>query len=388
MNQELKYTTIGKALKFKSGSFLSASQMDKNGKYPVFGGNGINGYHSEYLFEESKIVIGRVGAYCGNVQLTQPNSWITDNALYIEKKIVDYLDKYLLYLLRFNNLNQYASKSGQPLISEGRLKDIKIPLPSLSTQKKIAEILDTADLLRQKDKALIAKYNQLSQSLFLDMFGDPRINTYNFSIVKMESIANKITDGEHTTPKRSDKGYKLLSARNIKNGYLDFKKVDYVDEDEFNKIYKRCNPEKNDVLISCSGTIGHITVNRQDDPFVLVRSVALIKPKHEMINCNYLEYYLRSEHMQNIIISNSKSSSQANLFTGPIKNLPLILPPIILQNRFAAHIEQIEKQKQLAEESLKQSEALFQSLLQKAFTGELVKDEAEIRISKRQASLV
>ena len=107
-----------------------------------------------------------------------------------------------------------------------------------------------------------------------------------------------------------------------------------------------------------------------------------------MINCNYLEYYLRSEHMQNIIISNSKSSSQANLFTGPIKNLPLILPPIILQNRFAAHIEQIEKQKQLAEESLKQSEALFQSLLQKAFTGELVKDEAEIRISKRQASLV
>jgi type I restriction enzyme S subunit len=79
-------TTIGESLKLKSGDFLSAANMDTNGKYPVYGGNGITGYHSSYLFENRKIVIGRVGAYCGAVHHTLPYSWITDNALYVAKK--------------------------------------------------------------------------------------------------------------------------------------------------------------------------------------------------------------------------------------------------------------------------------------------------------------
>jgi len=133
----MKWTTIGKAFKIKSGSQLSAKNMIE-GIYPVFGGNGISGYHNEYLFEDSRIVIGRVGAYCGNVHSTLPQSWITDNALYIEEKKVNYENGYLIYMLRNLNLNKYASQSGQPLISFGRIKNVKIPLPLLPTQKKIA----------------------------------------------------------------------------------------------------------------------------------------------------------------------------------------------------------------------------------------------------------
>ena len=132
--------TIGEAFKIKSGTQLSASKMI-SGPYPVYGGNGISGFHNEYIFSKPKVIIGRVGAYCGNVKMSSPNAWITDNALYIHEKYFDYDDRYLVYLLNNLNINRFASQSGQPLISVGRIKDIKIPLPPLPIQKKIAVIL-------------------------------------------------------------------------------------------------------------------------------------------------------------------------------------------------------------------------------------------------------
>ena len=160
-------TTIGESLKLKSGDFLSAANMDTNGKYPVYGGNGITGYHSSYLFENRKIVIGRVGAYCGAVHHTLPYSWITDNALYVAKKDSRLLDEYLVYILRSANLNQYASQSGQPLISEGRLENVKIPLPPLPEQKRIAAILEKCDRLRRTRRYSLQLSETFLQSVFL-----------------------------------------------------------------------------------------------------------------------------------------------------------------------------------------------------------------------------
>ena len=199
----IERTTIGNAFKLKSGVMLSAQNMNC-GKYPVFGGNGVSGYHDIFMFEEPMIVIGRVGAYCGNVHLTKPNSWITDNALYIDKKLQDYDDDYLVYLLRNLHLNQYASQSGQPLISYGRIKNIEIPLPPLATQQKIAAILDAADEYRQKTKTLIKKYDQLAQSLFLEMFGDPVMNLKGWEKKILSEIGKVITGN---TPPRDNQEY-------------------------------------------------------------------------------------------------------------------------------------------------------------------------------------
>ena len=107
----------------------------------VYGGNGINGYHSAYMFEERKIVLGRVGVYCGAVHYTLPYSWVTDNALYVAEKDSCFLDEYLVLALGYANLNQYASQSGQPLISQSRLKDVELLVPPLPEQQHIAAIL-------------------------------------------------------------------------------------------------------------------------------------------------------------------------------------------------------------------------------------------------------
>ena len=103
-------STLGSAIKLKSGNFLPASQMADKGQFPVYGGNGINGKHDEFMFEEPKIVIGRVGAYCGCVHVTEQRSWVTDNALYIETYDSALHPEYLAFALSEAKLSEVARK--------------------------------------------------------------------------------------------------------------------------------------------------------------------------------------------------------------------------------------------------------------------------------------
>ncbi len=153
---------LGDLIKVKSGDFLPAKSMDSQGSYPVYGGNGINGYHSEYMFENPVIVLGRVGAYCGVVHYTEPKSWITDNALYISEQSDELHTGYLTEALRIANLNQYAGRAGQPLISGSRIYPVEILVPSLSEQVKFAS--RTKDLHQIDQKRVIS--NHSIESLF------------------------------------------------------------------------------------------------------------------------------------------------------------------------------------------------------------------------------
>jgi type I restriction enzyme, S subunit len=156
---------FGKWIKLKSGDFLNAVSMDRKGSFPVYGGNGINGYHSSFLFEEEKIVIGRVGAYCGAVHYTEPFSWITDNALYVLRKTSDLSDMFLVCLLRYLNLNQFAGQSGQPLISEGRLEGINLIAPPLPLQEKFAAIVQKFERIRRQQREATRQAEHLFQTL-------------------------------------------------------------------------------------------------------------------------------------------------------------------------------------------------------------------------------
>ncbi|MGW9232532.1 restriction endonuclease subunit S [Pseudorhizobium sp. NPDC055634] len=125
----LNKVPLGEMIRVSSGNGLIGKNMAADGIYPVYGGNGVNGYHSEYMFEEPQIVIGRVGAYCGAVHVSAPKSWVTDNALYIRTYKQPINKTYLEWALRFANLNQYAGRAAQPLISGGRIYEVEILVP-------------------------------------------------------------------------------------------------------------------------------------------------------------------------------------------------------------------------------------------------------------------
>lgn len=141
---EWEVKKLGEIFNLSSGKFLSAKNMIE-GSYNVFGGNGISGKHNEYLFNDRKILIGRVGAKCGCVHLTSEKSWITDNALYISDSKINFFEDYMIYLLKWLDLNKYANQNAQPVISGKKIYSIIVAFPSLKEQKKIAEILSSAD---------------------------------------------------------------------------------------------------------------------------------------------------------------------------------------------------------------------------------------------------
>lgn len=145
--------SISSILKLSSGNALPANKM-KKGNIPVYGGNGITGFHNVGFISEETIVIGRVGEYCGSVYLTEANCWITDNALYCKEFLENVNKVYLTYALREAHLNQYANRTGQPNISQNALANVKIVMPSKTVQDDCAiqllEIQKEIDTLQLK----------------------------------------------------------------------------------------------------------------------------------------------------------------------------------------------------------------------------------------------
>ncbi len=274
--------------------------------------------------------------------------------------------RYLFYLMMTFNINSKEHK--RYWIS--KYSQIEIPLPPLSEQKRIAAILDEADQIRQFNKQLIEKYNQLSQSLFLDMFGDPVTNPMGWGKVKLENLVSKLGDGLHGTPKYSDDGsYYFINGNNLIDGKIKISnKTKRIDEQEYNKIKKDLN--ESSVLVSINGTIGKIAFYN-NEPVALGKSACYFNVIESLLNKKYLYYIFTSGYFINYTMGNVTGSTIKNVSLKSMRNFPITIPPLELQNKFAQRIEEIEKQKAQAEASLQKSEALFGALLQRAFRGDL-----------------
>ena len=148
-----------KEFSLKSGENLSAKNQ-VIGPYPVYGGNGITGYHNQYNLSGDQILIGRVGALCGNIHYIKERIWVTDNAFVVNNIGSSWNMFFLSYELEYINLNQYASQTAQPVISNKSMKDVSIFQPPLSVQQSIVETLDS---LKSKVDRLQENYNKISQ---------------------------------------------------------------------------------------------------------------------------------------------------------------------------------------------------------------------------------
>ena len=148
---------LGDLISISSGDMLTSSQM-KNGKIPVYGGNGITGYHNVSNIHEETIVIGRVGFYCGNVHLTEKEAWVTDNAFTTSysKKCLN--REYLIIALRQLDLGRQQNKTAQPVVSGKKIYPMLFPLPPLAVQNAIVETLEQVlPLVDAYENALLQK---------------------------------------------------------------------------------------------------------------------------------------------------------------------------------------------------------------------------------------
>ena len=146
---------------FSSGKFLEASKRLENG-VPVYGGNGVAWYTDEPLIDFNTIVIGRVGAYCGNVKLIKEPVWITDNAIFIKqfKKDVYNID-FLYYMMELVDFSRFAQFSGQPKITQKPLEEFNYVVPPIEEQIKFSNIVKQID--KQKFESLIKAEKEIEK---------------------------------------------------------------------------------------------------------------------------------------------------------------------------------------------------------------------------------
>lgn len=260
-----------------------------------------------------------------------------DGTKILKSKIPDANYKYLYYALK----NAKIPNTGYNRHFKW-LKQISISFPEHQKQSMIVEILDKLEDSIDNYNTILGLLDKLVKARFIEMFGDLKSNEKDWDLKTFEEMSVLITDGEHSTPKRTKEGIYLLSARNVLNHSLQLEDVDYINRDEYLRIAKRVVPKKGDILISCSGTIGRCCSIPDSLQLQMVRSVALIRFK-EVINPIFAEYMITSDYLQEQINSSKTMSSQANLFQGKIRKLKGFLPPTELQQQFADFVRQVDK---------------------------------------------
>ncbi|WP_337146909.1 restriction endonuclease subunit S [Serratia bockelmannii] len=196
----------------------------------------------------------------------------------------------------------------------------------------------------EQEKAQLVKEGKIKKQKPLPPISDeekPFELPEGWEWVQVQDICSKITDGEHSTPQRSESGHYLLSARNVTNDGISLRDVDYVPTEVFNKIRGRCDPSIGDILISCSGSIGRIAMVDKNDAYSMVRSAAMIRPVNGQLNLHYLMNSLQSPFLQTQMVKRSKKSAQANLFLGAISCLVLPLPPVKEQSKIVNKVNEL-----------------------------------------------
>ena len=202
------------------------------------------------------------------------------------------------------------------------------------------------------------------------MFGDPILNPKNWEKSMLQECCFKITDGTHDTPKRLSNGKLLITGKNIRRDKIDLTDIEYVSEEDHQMIYKRCNPEYGDVLYTNIGAnYGTAVINSLNYEFSM-KNVALLKPNNDKIIGIYLWHYLNLCRPY-ILEQNKAGGAQTFMSLATIKKLNIFVPSLELQNQFADFVKQVDKLKFEMEKSLKELEDNFNSLMQKAFKGEL-----------------
>lgn len=180
--------------------------------------------------------------------------------------------------------------------------------------------------------------------------------------VRLGTVCKQITDGEHQTPRRVFTGMRLFSAKNVRNGFIDYENYDCIEENDYQKARARCCPEQGDLLIvSVGGTIGRNSLVSGDADFALVRSVALLKPL--VILPQYLRHTMNSVLLQDLIREKSRGGAQPCLYLSEIAKFPFPLPPLAEQRRIVARVDALmalcdELEQQLKDATDKQTAIL------------------------------
>lgn len=357
-----------------------------NEDIPVYSVTNTQGFCTEYFSKDVsskdksnyKIVPRGCFAYnpsrinVGSVDWQRYEDRVIVSPLYNVFKVSPELEnQYLYYFLKSDIGHTLITSKAEGSVRDNlkitMLAEFSIPLPLLEEQKHIAAMLDKCTALVTKYKLMLEKYDTLIKSRFIEMFGNEIVENGKYKVERLEELCKIITDGTHQPPKFTTTGIPFLFVSNIVGNKITYETEKFISEETYTELYKRTPIEIGDLLLSTVGSYGHPAIVENDKKFLFQRHIAYLKPKTDLLNSVYFHGALLSPAIQKQIKERVKGIAQKTLNLSEIRKIIIPIPPLALQQQFAAFVQQIDKSKFAVQKSLEKAETLYKSLMQEYF---------------------
>ena len=310
---------------FKSGKNIKADSISENGEYPVFGGNGLRGYTASYNHEGLYVLIGRQGALCGNVRSVNGKTYITEHAIAAagnEKSDTSFLH----YLFFKMNLGQYSDQSAQPGLAVNKLLKLKVLLPPISEQKKIAKLLSLLDERIATQNKIIDKLQSLIKGLRVRL-----IQIENGNIVHLGEIARIYQPQTISSTELTEDGFLVYGA----NGIIG--------------KYKQYNHKTEQICITCRGNTCGMVNYTKPMSWITGNAMVINTDEHQnKVYKRYLYHYLSVYNFNSII----SGSGQPQIVRTPLEQLKVSLPTFLEQKQKATFLDKIQGKIEISNKTL------------------------------------
>ncbi len=347
----------------------------KSGVYPYYGANGIQDYVSDYIFDGVFVLIGEDGSVVnenGNpvVNWAEGKIWVNNHAHIIQEKD-GVLLRYIFYFIQTIKIKNLIY-GNIPKLTGNNFKSLKISVPSLEIQQKIAEILSAQDKVIELKQKLIDRKKQQKKWLMQNLLtGRIRLKGFEgeWKKISFNIICDKISDGIHGTPKYDLNGdYYFINGNNLRNGKIIItESTKRVNESEYEKYKKTlCNRT---ILLSINGTIGSTAIYK-NEPILLGKSSAYLNIKNKY-DFNFIFHAINSNYIQSHFIKKLTGSTIKNLSIDTIKNTQIFIPPIEEQTAIAEILSAQDREIELLEKELEQEKLKKKALMQMLLTGKV-----------------
>jgi len=370
---------LGEVLHLRNGE---RPKISDGGGIPVFGANGIMGYTNEVLVDnEFTIVVGRVGA-SGQVHLGEGKIWVSDNAIYSENyDNTRAHPPFLFYLLRHRKLDQFASKTTHPIITQTFLNNFLIHLPPLEEQRGIVGVLGVVDSVIAKTGEVIAKTERLKKGLMQTLltrgighkeYKQTPIGTIpkNWELVRINELG-ELQYGYTTSAVQEDTGTKFLRITDIQeDGSVNWEQVPYcrIERDEFSKYAL----QKGDLLFARIGaTAGKTTYINHDVRGIFASYLIRLKTTKENVYPHFLFYFTQSPAYWSQALRQREGQLKKGINATMLSNFIVPLPSFEEQQKIAEILSAIDHKLKLERKEKGKLEKVKRGLMDLLLTGKI-----------------
>ena len=356
-------------LEIKNGRNQRAVE-NPNGVYPIYGSGGIMGYADDFICQAQTVVIGRKGNINKPLFVEVP-FWNVDTAFGLEAKRSVLLPKYLYYFCVHYDFEKLNKTVTIPSLTKADLLKIKIELPKLSEQEDIVSRLESIERVMAIRHHQLFVLDSLIKARFVEMFGDPIINDRGWKqITLLESLeaGKTVSYGIVQTGDEVEDGTPVFRPIDIAGGHVpkreELKKTDPL----ISAQYKRTLLKGNELLITVRGSVGETfqTTEEFEGCNVGRNIVPLVTDSNKILQ-RFLQELFAQDAIKTWLKGITKGIALQGLNMGEFKEMPVIMPPIAKQRAFVDFALQIDKSKSAVQQSLAESQLLFDSLMQKYF---------------------